>query len=117
MMQHHMPEVQNTSMNFLTVFGMEQLLKQNEESTIATIYNDDKTDSSNYAGMSVLSTTYRIFSSILLSRLTPYVDEINGDHLHNNYNYNLFSIPEIHQSGYRTCQQITIGMVQNECQQ
>jgi hypothetical protein len=42
----------------------------------------DKTDSSNYAGMSVLSTTYRIFSNILISRLTPYVDEINGDHLH-----------------------------------
>jgi hypothetical protein len=44
--------------------------------------NDDKTDTSNYAGMSVLPTIYRNFSSILLSRLTSYVDEINGDHLH-----------------------------------
>jgi hypothetical protein len=32
-------------------------------------------------------------------------------------NNNLFNIPEIHQSGYRTCQQITINMVQNECWQ
>ena len=26
----------------------------------------------------------------------------------------LFSIPEIHQSGYRTCHYITTGVVQNE---
>jgi hypothetical protein len=33
--------------------------------------------------------------------------------LHNNNN-NKFSIPEIHQSGYRTCHYITAGKVQNE---
>jgi hypothetical protein len=37
-------------------------------------------DSSNYQGMSLLSTSYKILSNILLSRLTPYVDEIIGDH-------------------------------------
>ena len=29
-------------------------------------------------------------------------------------NNNLFSIPEIHQSGYTTCHYITTGKVQNE---
>jgi len=32
-------------------------------------------------------------------------------------NNNKFNIPEIYQSGYRTFQKITIGMVQNESQQ
>ena len=44
-------------------------------------------------------------------------DDDDDDDNDNNNNNNLFSIPEIHQSGYRTCQYITIGMVQNECQQ
>jgi hypothetical protein len=35
---------------------------------------------SNYQGISLLSTLYKILSNILLSRLTPYVDEIIGDH-------------------------------------
>ena len=41
----------------------------------------DKTDGSDYTGTSLLSTTYRILSNILLSSLTPYADEITGDHL------------------------------------
>jgi hypothetical protein len=40
----------------------------------------DKTDCSNYRGISPLSTTDNILTSILLSRLTPYVDEIIGYH-------------------------------------
>jgi hypothetical protein len=40
----------------------------------------DKTDCSNYRGISLLSTSYRILSNILLSRLTPYADEIIGEH-------------------------------------
>jgi hypothetical protein len=40
----------------------------------------DKTDCSNYRGISLLSTENKILSNILLSRLTPYVDEIVGDH-------------------------------------
>jgi len=36
----------------------------------------DKTDCSNYRGLSSLSTTFKILSSILLSRLTPYAEEI-----------------------------------------
>jgi hypothetical protein len=48
---------------------------------IVPIYKrGDNTDCSNYRGISLLSTSYKIFSNILLSRLTPYVDEIIGDH-------------------------------------
>jgi hypothetical protein len=35
---------------------------------------------SNYWGISLLPTTYKILSNILLSRLTTYIDKINGDH-------------------------------------
>jgi hypothetical protein len=34
----------------------------------------------NYRGISLLSTAYEILSNILLARLTPYVNEIIGDH-------------------------------------
>jgi len=40
----------------------------------------DKTDCNNYRGISILPTTYKILSNILLSRLTPYAKEIIGDH-------------------------------------
>jgi hypothetical protein len=34
----------------------------------------------NYRGISLLSTAYNILSNILLARLTPYMNEIIGDH-------------------------------------
>ncbi|KAJ4426412.1 hypothetical protein ANN_27226 [Periplaneta americana] len=40
----------------------------------------DKTNCSNFRGISLLLTSYKILSNILLRRLTPYVDEIIGDH-------------------------------------
>jgi len=40
----------------------------------------DKTNCSNYRGISLLPNTYKILSNILLSRLTPYAEEIIGDH-------------------------------------
>jgi hypothetical protein len=45
------------------------------------IYKKDvKADCRNYRGLSLLSVTYKISSNILLSRLIPYAEEINGDH-------------------------------------
>jgi hypothetical protein len=50
-------------------------------SIIAPIYKKvDKTDCRNYRDISLLPTTYKVLSSILLSRLTPYAEEIIGDH-------------------------------------
>jgi len=40
----------------------------------------DKTDCDNYRGISLLPTTYKILSNILLSRLIAYAEEIIGDH-------------------------------------
>jgi hypothetical protein len=34
----------------------------------------------NYRGISLLSTSYKILSNIVLSRLGPYIDKIIGDH-------------------------------------
>jgi len=39
-----------------------------------------KTDCSNYRGIPIFQTTYKILSSVLLLKLTPYADEIIGDH-------------------------------------
>ena len=52
-----------------------------KESIIVPIHKKgDKTDCNNYRGISLLPTTYKILSNILLSRLTPYAKEIIGDH-------------------------------------
>jgi sorting nexin-29 len=43
------------------------------------IYKGDEIDCSNYRGMSLLSTSYKILFNIILSRLSPYTDEIIED--------------------------------------
>ena len=40
----------------------------------------DKKDCSNYRGISVLSSTHKILSNILLSKFTPRAEEIIGDY-------------------------------------
>ena len=51
-----------------------------ESITVPIYRKGDKTDCSNYRGISLLSTTYKILSNILLSRLTPHAEEIIGYH-------------------------------------
>jgi len=52
-----------------------------KESIIIPIYKKgDKTDCNNYRDISLLSTTFKNLSNILLSRLTPYSEETIGDH-------------------------------------
>jgi hypothetical protein len=41
-------------------------------------WKGDKTDCSNYRCISLLPTTYKTLSSILLSMLTPYAEEVMG---------------------------------------
>jgi hypothetical protein len=63
------------------IWNKEELPEQWKESIIVSIYKKgDKADCTNYQGLSLLPTSYKILYNILLSRLTPYVDEIIGDH-------------------------------------
>jgi hypothetical protein len=64
-----------------SIWNKEELPQQWKESIIVPIHKkDDKTDSNNYRGISLLSTAYKMLSNILLARLTPYVNEVIGDH-------------------------------------
>jgi len=40
----------------------------------------DKTECNNYRGISLLNSVYKIFSKVLLNRLTPYAEECLGEH-------------------------------------
>jgi hypothetical protein len=63
---------------------MEELPKEWKKSVIVPIIKKgDKTDCSNYRGISLLPTTCRILSNILPSRVTPYAKEIVWDHQFN----------------------------------
>jgi hypothetical protein len=55
--------------------------QQWKESIILPIYKKgDRTDCNNYREIPLLSTAYKILSNIPQYRLTPYVNEIIGDH-------------------------------------
>jgi hypothetical protein len=63
------------------IWNKEELPHQWKESTVVPIHKKGyKTDCSNYRGIALLSTSYKILSNILLSRLTSYADEIVGYH-------------------------------------
>jgi hypothetical protein len=63
------------------IWNEEELSDQWKESIVVPVHKkDDKTDCSNYGGISLLSASYKILSNILLTRLTPCADEIIGDH-------------------------------------
>ena len=62
-----------------SVWNKEELPEQWNESIIVPIYKKaDKTDCTNCHGISLLSTTNKILSNVLLSKLTPYA--VTGDH-------------------------------------
>ena len=59
----------------------EKLPEEWKESIIVPIRKKgDKTECSNYRGISLLPTTYKILPNILLSRSIPYEKDIIGDH-------------------------------------
>jgi hypothetical protein len=65
----------------IAIWNKEELPEEWKESIIVPIHKKgDKTDCNNYWGISLLPTTYKILSNILLSRLIPYAEEIIGDH-------------------------------------
>jgi len=57
----------------ISIWNKEELPEEWKESIIVPIYKKgDKTYCNNYRGISLLPTTYKILSNILLSRLIPY---------------------------------------------
>jgi len=65
----------------ISIWNKEELPEEWKVSIIVPIYKKgDKTDCSNYRSISLLPTTYKILSTILLSMLTPYAEEIFGVH-------------------------------------
>jgi hypothetical protein len=64
-----------------SIWNREELSDQSKESVIVPIYKKGgKTDCNNYRGISLPLTSYKMLSNILLSKLSPYIDEIIGDH-------------------------------------
>jgi hypothetical protein len=60
-----------------SIWNKEELPQQRKKSIIVPTYKKgDKTEGSSCLGIPLLSTSYPIVSSILLSRLSPYADEI-----------------------------------------
>ena len=65
----------------IAIWNEAELPGEWKESIIVPIHKKgDKTDCNNYRDISLLPTTYKILSNILLSRLSPYAEEIIGDH-------------------------------------
>ena len=65
----------------IAIWNKKELPGEWKESIIVPIHKKgDKTDGNNYRGISLLSTTYKILSNILLSMLNSYAEEIIGDH-------------------------------------
>jgi len=64
-----------------SIWEREKLPEEWKESIIVPIHKKgDKPDCNNYRGISILPTTYKILSNILLSRLIPFAKEIIGEY-------------------------------------
>ena len=63
----------------IAIWNKEELPEWKESFILSIYKKDDKTDYSNYTGISLLPTMYKILSHILLSRLTPDAEEIIGN--------------------------------------
>jgi chorismate mutase len=64
----------------ISIWNKEQLPEEWKESIFVPIYKKgEKTDCSSYRGISILTTTYKLLSNNLLSKSTPYEEEINVD--------------------------------------
>jgi len=64
-----------------SIWNKEELPEEWKDSIVISIYKKgDKTDCRNYTVTSFLTTTYKIVSDVLMSRVTPYAEEIVGVH-------------------------------------
>lgn len=65
----------------LVIWNKEEFHQQCKESIVGPVHKSgDKTGRSNYRGMLQSSDSYKMLSNIQISRLTPCVGEIIGDH-------------------------------------
>ena len=63
----------------ISIWNKEELPDEWKGSVIVPIYKKgDKTDCNNYRGISLLPTTYKVLSNILLSKLIPYAEKLLG---------------------------------------
>ena len=64
-----------------SIYNKDELPQEWKGLIIVPVYKkSNKRDCSNYRDISLVSTMYKILFNILLSRLTPYPEEIIGDH-------------------------------------
>jgi hypothetical protein len=64
-----------------SIWDKDEFTDQRKNSIIVPIYEKgNKTDCSNYHGILLLSASYKILSNAILSRLSPCVGKIIGDH-------------------------------------
>jgi hypothetical protein len=62
------------------ILNKEELHEQWKDLVVLPVYKKHyKTECSNFHGVSLVSSTHKILSNILLSRLTSYAEEIIGD--------------------------------------
>jgi hypothetical protein len=67
--------------NITSLWNKEELPEEWKEPIIVPTYKKgDKTDCSDYTGISHLPNTYKIVSNIQLSKLISYTEEFTGDH-------------------------------------
>jgi sorting nexin-29 len=64
----------------ISIWDKEELSEEWKEFVIVPNYKkDNKIECSNYKGISLLPTTYKMLPNVMLSSLIPYEEEINGD--------------------------------------
>jgi hypothetical protein len=64
-----------------SIFNKQELAEDWKKSITVPVYKKgDKTDGSDYRGISLWSTTYKGLSNILLSRLTPHAEKLFKGH-------------------------------------
>ena len=68
------------SINLLILYGIRRKFLRSGRSRSPINKKGNKTDCSNYKGISLSPNTYKMLSNILLSNITSYVEEIIGDH-------------------------------------
>jgi len=63
-----------------SIWNEEELPEQWKDLVVVPVYKKGVKTYTTYRSTSLLSTTYKLLCNILLSKLTPYAEEIIGNH-------------------------------------